>query len=262
MKRSRTLIAGLLLMMLNPLPAAARAIDISSLGEGFRRLRQRLWSSESYKRARRAAAELTRPFRRLEFCIIYRYDLTQPIDAFDAGVEVESGQASTEEVERAVLVRRPPDPSLHEMFKWRLGSGCVCFVARAGSKLVAYNWIRLRPGPDEGDMIALAKGEVYSFDLYVDENWRGNRIYTALGTQARVFCKRQGYTTAYSRVSVTNRKSQKAIRRGGWKPTGVVLRVRRSRRGGWPIIRLWGSAHPLAKLRRETVEGAPSPTNS
>ncbi|MGH7914580.1 MAG: GNAT family N-acetyltransferase [Candidatus Binataceae bacterium] len=227
---------------------------------GFRRVRQRIWSSSIHRWARRTAAELTRPLRRLELCILYRYDLTQPIASFDAGVDVQIAQASAEDIEPAASLRVPPDPNLRELFKWRLEHDCVCFLARAGSKLVAYNWIRLSPGPEEGEMIALAVDEMYSFDLYVDENFRGNRIYTALGVRSRTFCKERGYVTAYARVSVMNRKSQKAIRRGGWRRSGLALRVRRSR-GGWPIVRLWGSAHPLARLRRGDDQGYPKSTH-
>jgi hypothetical protein len=33
-------------------------------------------------------------------------------------------------------------------------------------------------------LISLASGEVFSFDLFVDENWRGRRIFAALGSRS------------------------------------------------------------------------------
>jgi hypothetical protein len=42
----------------------------------------------------------------------------------------------------------------------------VSFVARAGAKLVAYNWVRLRPGVDDGDMIHLVDGQAFHLDFY------------------------------------------------------------------------------------------------
>ncbi|MGH8012954.1 MAG: GNAT family N-acetyltransferase [Candidatus Binataceae bacterium] len=234
---------------------------VAPSGSNFRLLRQRIWSSDLYKWARRMAAELTRPFRRLELCIIYSKDLTKPIAPFDAGVDVAITLASAADQDEAAMLRLPPNPSRRELFKWRREHDCVCFIARAGSKLVAYSWIRLRPGPEEGEMIALSEHEMYSFDLYVDDNWRGNRIYTALGTRSRIFCQERGCTAGYARVSVTNRKSQKAIRRGGWHATGLALRVRRSH-GGWPILGIWGAAHPLARLRRGTDQGYPHEANA
>jgi hypothetical protein len=235
---------------------------VEMLGEPallVRRARERIWSSAAYRWARRTIAELTRPLRRLELCIVYRYDLTQPIAPFEAGVDVRIDQASLADLEEASRLRVPHDPGVAKLFRWRAEHDCVCFVARSGSKVVAYNWIRLRPGPEEGEMIALSAGEMYSFDLYVDENFRGNRVYTALGVRGRTFCKELGYTTAYARVSVGNRKSQKAIRRGGWRRSGLALRARRSR-GGWPIVRLLGSAHPLARLRKGNDQGYPAPS--
>jgi GNAT superfamily N-acetyltransferase len=98
-------------------------------------------------------------------------------------------------------------------------------------------------------MIALAEGEAFQFDLYVDENWRGHRIAAKLWSAMHLFEKQHGCTAAYSKVSLLNRKSQRAVRRAGWTTSGVVLRVVGSKRGGWPIITLWGSAHPLARLR-------------
>lgn len=215
---------------------------------GWRRLRRAIWSTAIYRMARRAGAALTRPFRRVEVAAIFYQDLRGPVQVFDADVGLEIWLASPEEIGRAeaTLGRRYPGRS--ELFRWRLENGCRCFLARAGEKIVAYDWFRVRPGPDDGDMIALDKGEVFLFDIYVDEEWRGHGMQAAIGTRLRSYCKEQGYTKAYTKIAVTNRKSWKGGR--GWTASGLVLRVRRSKRGGWPIVTLWGSAHPLRRLRR------------
>jgi hypothetical protein len=124
---------------------------------GIRSVRQTIWSSMLYQRARRIVADLTRPVRRIELGLIFRQDLTGPINLFDADVDIEIAQASAEEIERASSLN--PSGSRSEIFRWRVQNGCVCFIARAGSTLVAYNWVRLRPGVDDGDMLALAEGE-------------------------------------------------------------------------------------------------------
>ncbi len=216
---------------------------------GLRRLRKRFWSSALYRRGYLVGAALTRPFRRLELATLFRQDLTGPVELFDADIDVDIGLASAQEVERAAETLRRPDANRRALFQWRLEDGCICFVARIGSVIVGYTWARLRPGPDDGDMLALAPHEAFDFDLYVDPKWRGHRIQTALGSRKRLFCKQQGYTAIYSKTSVTNRKSLKGMRRSPWKPTGLVLRVRASRQGGWPILTLWGSAHPLTRLQ-------------
>ena len=211
-----------------------------------------IWSSAFYRRGRRGLAAIARPLPRLELAWIFRKDLTGALERLDTDEGIEIGPASMEEIEQAATAVGHRRPGLGEMFRWRVETGCMCFVARAGSKLVGYDWIRLRPGPDGGDMIALGEGELYSFDLYVDENWRGHRVAPALGTQAHLWLKEQGYQTSYARVSVLNRKSVRNNRRCGWAASGLVLRVRGSKRGGWPIITLWGSPHPLkARLEAE-----------
>jgi GNAT superfamily N-acetyltransferase len=216
---------------------------------GFFSFRQTVWSSAFYRRGYRIVATLTRPFRRFEIATVYRQDLAGRVNVFDAEVGVDIGQASDEEVVRAAETLGRRDPDRCERFRWRIDHGCICMVARAGPQIVGYTWLRLRPGPDDGDMIALAAREAFDFDLYVDENWRGHRIQTALSSRGRLFCKQQGYATIYTKVSVLNRNSLKSIRRSPWKASGVVLRVRGSRRGGWRIVTLWGSSHPLTRLR-------------
>jgi GNAT superfamily N-acetyltransferase len=216
---------------------------------GLRHLQQQLWSSALYWRSYRIVAALTQPFRRLELATLFRQDLTGQVELFDADIDVDIGLASAEEAERAAETLRRRNPARRAIFRWRLEHGCVCFVARVGFAIAGYTWARLRPGPDDGDMLALAEHEAFDFDLYVDPKWRGHRIQTALASRERLFCKQQGYAAIYTKVSVINRKSLKGMKRSPWKPTGVVLRVRGSKQGGWPIFTLWGSAHPLTRLR-------------
>lgn len=163
-------------------------------------IRETIWSSPLYRRTRRIAADLTRPLRRIELALVFRQDLSEPVKILDAKVQIELTQASRDDVEQAASLN--PSGSRRETFWWRLENDCLCFVARAASEIVAYNWVRLRPGVDDGDMLALAEGEAFH-----------------------------------------------AARLRGWKPAGLVLRVRASKSGGWPIITLWGSAHPLVRLR-------------
>ncbi len=209
-------------------------------------MRRAIWSSAIYRKARRIVADLMRPFRRLELAYIFRQDLTRPVKIIESDADINIAQASADDVERAILLGRQY-PRRREVFRWRLEHGCLCFVAHAGSALVAYNWVRLRPGVDDGDMLALAQGEAFHLDSYVDENWRGHRIEGALSSRMRLFEQQQGYVAAYTRISVFNRKSLRSSRRMGWQRSGLVLRVCGSGPGGWPIVTLWGSAYPLRK---------------
>ena len=199
----------------------------------FRRFQQSIWFSLFYRQSRDSAAALTRPFRRLDVCTMFRRDLTGYTGVPDA-LEVEIKQClSVDEVEQAACLGRP-DPYRRELFRWRFQNGCACFVARVVSTLVGYDWIRLRAGIDDGDWIDLSD-EVYTLDAYVAEDWRGYRIHRSIGARMLLFAKAQAYTTAYSRASVFNYTSQKATR------------------GGWPIITLYGSSYPLTRLQRKAV---------
>jgi GNAT superfamily N-acetyltransferase len=161
-------------------------------GQGFRRVRRMIWASPLYRLVRRTGAALTRPLRRLEIAIVCRQDLSAHVDVFEADVDLDISQASAEEVDRAAAGLGRRDPHRRDLFRWRLENGCMCFVARAGSALAAYDWFRFRPGPEDGDMIALGEREVFLFDVYVDENWRGHRIQSAIGTRLRFFANSRG----------------------------------------------------------------------
>ncbi len=230
----------------------ARSSRRRKISRGFRRLQQSIWSSLFYRQSRDIAAALTRPFRRLDVCTTFRRDLTGYTGVPDA-LEVDIKQClSVDEVEQSACLGRP-DSYRRELFRWRFQNGCACFVARVGSTLVGYDWIRLCAGIDDGDWIDLAADEVYTLDAYVAEDWRGYRIHRSMGARMLLFARAQGYTTAYSRASVFNYRSQKATRRNGWAVSGYALRVRGAKRGGWPIITLYGSSYPLTRLQRKAV---------
>ena len=174
---------------------------------------------------------------------MYRRNLSAYTGISEANPKLNIARCSSlAELDEAAELGRP-DPHRKELFRSRLQDGCACFVARVGQTLVGYDWIRLRPGIDDGDMVALGKTEVFTFDAYVAEDWRGARIHRAMGAAMLMFAKEQGYTTAYTKVGIFNRRSQKSTRRNGWTSSGCVLRVSRGR--GWPVLTLYGSSHPL-----------------
>jgi hypothetical protein len=99
------------------------------------KLRQTIWSSLLYQRARHVVADFTRPIRRIELAFIFRQDLSEPVRVSDAKVQIDVAQASRDEVERAASLN--PSGSRREIFSWRLENGCSCFVARTVSEIVA-----------------------------------------------------------------------------------------------------------------------------
>jgi hypothetical protein len=114
----------------------------------------------------------------------------------------------------------------------------------------------IHPGTHDSDMIALAECEAFQFDLYVDENWRGRRVAAKVWSAMHLFEKQHGCTAAYSKVSLLNRKSQRAAGRAGWSTSGTVLRVVGSRRGGVADNRVLGFRAPTGTVAQQ-VRGLP-----
>src|SRR5205085_10266345 len=128
---------------------------------------------------------------------------------------------------------------LREKFLARLDDGMACFVAKVDGRIVAYNWTRYRSGEDEGDLIQLGPGEIYTSDAFTAEGFRGRKIHTeTLACKLRV-AREQGYRDAYTMASALKRGSRKTMARLGWRLAGRVLRVRVGRR--FVVVRLSGS---------------------
>jgi len=187
----------------------------TEFSRGIRRVRRTIWSSAFYRRARRIVADLTRPIRRIELALLFRQDLTEPVKVYDANVKIEVAQASPDDVEQAASLN--PVGSRREVFRWRLENGCLCFVARAASELVAFNWVRLRPGVDDGDLIALADREAFHFDSYAPVSsgpTRARPLLCRREPDRREHTRRVGFSARFGREY-----SELCIRRASRNPT-------------------------------------------
>ena len=83
---------------------------------------------------------MTRPFRRIEVAAIFYQDLRGPVKVYDPDIALDISIATPEEIERAADTLGRRYPGRIELFRWRLENGCMCFVARAGEKIVAYDF--------------------------------------------------------------------------------------------------------------------------
>jgi hypothetical protein len=212
-----------------------------------RRIREAIWRSHLYIRLRRRLGRASRPLRRFEIDVVFRRDLAKPVPETSASVPIEIRPATPEEVaEQAATLKQPPDPELRMLFADRLGRDFVCWTGWIDGELVAYNWMQLTAGEDDGDLVDLREGEAHMCDAFTIERWRGHGIHGAINREMLVYLGEHGYRYAYSRISVTQRRSPKALRALGWAPTGVLARVRASR--GTPVLRLRGSTHPWRRL--------------
>jgi GNAT superfamily N-acetyltransferase len=212
----------------------------------MRAVREAVWRSSAYQRARQVAERLTRPLRRLDLAAIVRYDLERALVPATTNVRFEAFVASRQEVNEEVVQK--DDPQARGIFDRWLAEGALCFVARVEGRLAAYNWTRYEPTEDGGYYIDLGPDEIQCLSAYTFSEFRGQNLHAALLREMLLFNAGLGYRRAYSKVSLTNRRSPKAHRRLGWDRTGVILTVRGIR--GFPVVRLSGSAHPWRRLRR------------
>lgn len=212
------------------------------------RARAALWHSRPYIVLRRRVGRASRPLRKLEIGIVYRRDLSKPLPELRASVPLEIRPATPDEVvEQAAALKQPLDPELRRLFADRLRCGFVCWSGWVDGELVAYNWIQPRAGEDDGDYVDLRDGEAHMLDAYTIEHWRGHGIHGAINREMLASLRRSGYRYSYSRISLTQRRSLKALYELGWERTGVLMRIRWSR--GRPVLRLGGSAHPWRRLQ-------------
>jgi GNAT superfamily N-acetyltransferase len=189
----------------------------------------------------RLAVLATRPLRRIvELTVLYYMDLRRELTDFRADVTVEISRASRSEVEEAARL----SPGFRESFLARHDAGLACFVARIDGRVVAYNWTMYSSGEDDGDVIVLGPGEIYTLDAFTVEEWRGRGIHVALLAHMLQAAKEAGYTDAYTLASVLKRGSRKGVARLGWTETGRALRVR-GPSGRFRVVALRGSRRPL-----------------
>ena len=187
------------------------------------------------------------PLRVLELLMVLRRDL-RALVAYSARTPVDIGPAaSAEEIEEVAALERPEE-DLRELYRGRFDRGQLCFTARIGGTLVAYNWLAFGVELDEDQIMRLRPDEVYCLDAYTAEPWRGQGIHTELLFRMLEHARSSGYRRAYTVVSVGNRKSWKTHRRLGWRFSGAGLYLssvggRRPR-----IFRLTRSIYPIAGL--------------
>jgi GNAT superfamily N-acetyltransferase len=202
-------------------------------------------------RAFRLLARLTAPVRhRVDLSSVYHRDLRLPVPDARADVPVTMSQATPADVEAAALLA---GPDFVQPFRARLEDGMVCFVAKLDGRVVAYNWTRYRSGEDEGDLIRLGPGEIYTTDALVDERLRGKRIHGQTLAYMLRRAREEGYVDAYTMRSMFRWASRKAMPGLGWHVSGRFLRIRVGPR--IRVIAITGSPYPFHGGRAS----APSP---
>ncbi len=210
---------------------------------------------------------LTKPlslFGRISVEIFFEKDLTQPLDAKAAKVEITITQATEADVERLVTVEHgtPVDDDIplsdaeeyEEEFRARIRArraeefvedvrrGDRCFIAKSGEEIVHVNWSRYTEAiPIPGWRIELQPDEVFTTDAYTPEAWRGNAIHEAVLNEMLRFAQGIGCRTAYTSTDLVSTASRRGLLRLGWRPFATVLYAIPRRLGRTYLVRLSGT---------------------
>jgi len=201
-----------------------------------------------------ALTKCARPFGHLELAFLYERDLAQPLCAADPRIAVELAHATTADAAEIAGLMAEGDANevarLAHAIVRRLARGEICFLARAGARIVHYNWISF--GWKEslaGRVIILAKDAAYCGGAYTAEGWRGLAIHTEVNAAMLRFLRDQGYRRAHTFVHADNRSSRKTMQRLGWRRSGVMAAFTPKGATQAHIWRLAGTLHPFVGQR-------------
>lgn len=156
---------------------------------------------------------LVRPFGYLEFTDIYKIDLTPLPPIFEVeGYTIE--QATADDIEDIVQHINRDEPSGVIRALW--AQGHHCFVAKAGGRIVAYNWISFSAVQEEEYKYVPRADHAICVDAYTVAQHRGKGLHLLLLLTMLHFAAASGKSVAYTGVSLLNMISWKTHLRIGW----------------------------------------------
>jgi GNAT superfamily N-acetyltransferase len=210
------------------------------VGYAANRLRYESLPANAWFIARKALL----PVGRVGLYFIYRKELTVPPEAAHAKVPVEVKLASLAECEEAARLDGGDEAYRQRLLAW-WGQGHKCFVAKAGSSVVAVAWLGFEEMRQLSFSVLLDADEAYLTGAHTANAWRGKGIHSELEHRRLAYAREAGYRTVYVAVSADNGRSGRSFRRRGWELSGIVLHFGRA---GASTARGWclrGSAHPV-----------------
>ena len=155
--------------------------------------------------------------------------LDQPLDhavpQFSPTLPVDIAELSRDEL-GAYLAFRPDTGRAAALA--RLAAGQVCFVARCDGRIVAADWIATQPVRLSylDCMLDMAPGEVCIYDKFILPAYRGHGISNALRTHHLRQLQRAGHRRVVVAVLPENASSLRDILKGGYRPCGIIGRIK------------------------------------
>ncbi len=101
---------------------------------------------------------------------------------------------------------------------WRFSQGEICWVAKAEDEIVSYVWAALKKERVEElcKAIELQEGEIYLYDAFTLEEWRGKALYPAILSRQLEYFKNEGFVRALIFTVEGNIASRRGILRAGF----------------------------------------------
>ena len=216
-------------------------------------------------------------FGRLSVEVFFDKDLTQPLDAKTAKVELTIIQATEADVDRLIAVEHgiplADDLPLSDTEEYEeelrarirayrtetyladLRRGDRCFYAMSGEEIVHVNWSRYSEViPIPNWRIELRPDEVFTTDAYTPDAWRGNAIHEAVLYEMLRFAQGIGCRAAYTSTDVVSTGSRRGLMRLGWRPFATVLYAVPRRLGRTYLVRLSGTLGLLLRPLEPEVQ--------
>ncbi len=161
-------------------------------------------------------------YRRL---LLLERDLQEPIPEVTVRLPVAIGLLKKTEIAAYVQLRTDADAAA---IRSRLDGGQVCFAARHRGGLVSTSWAATnRVWIDYlARELPLAADEVYCYDSFTDEAFRGWGLDAARTAEKLRYFRRAGYRRAVCVVSPENRASLRSCAKVGYRFSGLIGYVR------------------------------------
>jgi GNAT superfamily N-acetyltransferase len=157
--------------------------------------------------------------------LVVAYRLQEPVPEFVPRLAVRTDLLGKGDVDAYLAFR--PESDRAGLIN-RLDSGQLCFVAWHAGQIVSACWTAVRPThiPFLDCDTELAPGEVYLYERFTAQAYRGQRLAHAVRTYQLRYLRNAGYRRAIGAIVPENRRAVLESRRGGFRPVGLMGRIK------------------------------------
>ncbi len=157
--------------------------------------------------------------------LVFERPLDESVPDFAPSLKVDVARLAESELDDYLAFR--PDSGKRDLDE-RLRRGEMCFVARHEGRIVSGGWVAIQSLWIDfvGCAIELDAGDAYSYDKFTLRAYRGHGIFNAVRTHHLRHLQAAGYRRAIVTVVPENKSSVRDILKGGYRPCGMIGRIR------------------------------------